>query len=385
MLKRSAAIKESSVLSDFGGGLRCFGSLQSAADDVGGCNAGQPRSVHRIQKTEMKGKGIPLRIAAGLCLLICVTGAARAQDEGDLTAKRRLFPSLGPGLRAIKVGADGNYYVLTAPGAAVQVFDRAGKLVKKVPSYEAGKGPQSEQLRSIAFGEDFDVYASGTVYVADRGANAIKIWEANGNARMVPVNAPVSVAALPEGEVAVATLREPHLVVVFDKNGRDVREFGDPEQISDRPEVNRYLSVGQLATDAQGHLYYAFEFLPEPTVRQYDRHGIAGQDVQYTALEAWPAAQAVRKEIERQEKRGDAPSFKRILTAAGVEPTTQEVWMGLHNTLLHFDAEGNRRASYQLYTPEGARLEAVTILIEKQRLIIGSDPLGIFEFDKRFR
>lgn len=334
--------------------------------------------------------GSKLRILAGLCLLICVAGAARAQDEGNLTAKRRMFPAVGPGLRAIKAGADGNYYVLTAPGAAVQILDSAGKLLRKVPAYDTSKnqGPASAQLTSISFGEDFDVDATGTVYVADRGANAIKIWEANGNAHLVPVNAPVSVAALPEGEVAVATLREPHLVVVFDKNGRDVREFGDPEQISERPEANRYLSVGQLATDAQAHLYYAFEFLPEPTVRQYDRHGIAGQDVQYTALEAWPTAQAVRKEIERQERRGDPPSFKRILTAAGVDRSNGEVWMGLHNTLLHFDGEGNRRASYLLYTPEGARLEAVTILVEKDRLLIGSDPLGIFEFerpDKKFR
>jgi hypothetical protein len=336
----------------------------------------------------VKSVGSNVKAWAVMCLLACLAGHVFAQDEGDLTAKRRMFPGVGPGLRAIKASTDGSYYVLTAPGETIQVFDGAGKLLKKVPSYQPNKGPTSGELTRITFGEDFDVDAAGTVYVADRGANAIKIWEANGNAHMVSVNAPVSVAALPEGEVAVATLREPHLVIVFDKNGRDVREFGDPEQISDRPEANRYLSVGQLATDAQGHLYYAFEFLPEPTVRQYDRHGIAGQDVQYTALEAWPTAQAVRKEIERQERRGDPPSFKRILTAAGVDRNNGEVWMGLHNALLHFDGEGNRRASYQLYTPEGARLEAVTILVEKERLIIGSDPLGIFEFerpDKRFR
>ena len=187
-------------------------------------------------------------------------------------------------------------------------------------------------------------------------------------------------AALPEGEIAVATLREPHLVIVFDKTGREVREFGDPEPIAEREELNRYLNIGQLATDAAGHLYYAFAYLPEPTVRQYDRLGYAGQDIQYTALDAWPAAQAARKEIERQEKRGDQPSFKRILTAVGVDRSNGEVWIALNNTLLHFDAEGNRRATYKIYTPQGARLEANTILVEKDRLMIGSDPLGIYEF-----
>ena len=325
-----------------------------------------------------------MRILAGLCLLASLTGWAYAQDEGDLTAKKRLFPGVGPGLRAVKRGADGNYYILSAPGSSASVFDAAGKLIKRIPVYEDSKGPnpQSPQLAAITFGEDLDVDAQGTVYVADRGANAIKIWDAKGNARMIRVNAPVSIAVLPDGEVAVATVHEPHLVMVFDKNGRDVREFGDPEPISERPEVNRFLNIGMLVTDGGDHLYYAFPYLPEPTVRQYDRNGYGGQDIQYTGVDAWPAAQATRKEIERQEKRGVPPVFKRILTAVGVERATGEVWMALGNNLLHFDKEGNRRATYKIYTPEEARLEATTILVEQDRLIIGSDPLGIYEFDR---
>jgi hypothetical protein len=327
---------------------------------------------------------INVRILAGLCLLTCLAGCAFGQEEGELTAKKRFLPGVGPGLRAVKRGADGYYYVLSAPGSSASVFDAAGKLLKRVPAFEESKrlNPQSSQLATITFGEDLDVDAQGTVYVADRGANAIKIWDTKGNERVVKVNGPVAVAALSDGEVAVATVHEQHLVIVFDKNGRDVREFGDPEPISERPEVNRFLNIGMLVTDGGGHLYFAFPYMPEATVRQYDRYGYAGQDIQYTGVDAWPAAQATRKEIERQEKRGDAPMFKRILTAVGVERTSGEVWMALGDKLLHFDKEGNRRATYLIYTPEGARLEANTILIEQDRLIIGSDPLGIYEFDR---
>jgi hypothetical protein len=56
--------------------------------------------------------------------------------------------------------------------------------------------------------------------------------------------------------------------------------------------------------------------------------------------------------------------------------------MAVGNTLLHFDTEGTRRASYQIYTPEGARLEATTLLIESDRMIIGGDPIGVYEFDR---
>jgi hypothetical protein len=61
------------------------------------------------------------------------------------------------------------------------------------------------------------------------------------------------------------------------------------------------------------------------------------------------------------------------------------VWIALHNTLLHFDKEGTRRASYKIYTPEGARLEANTILVEPDRLLIGEDPLGIYEFSRPYK
>jgi len=325
--------------------------------------------------------GPNVKILVALCLLACAGQSVAAQEEGDLTAKQRLFPGIGPGLRAVKRGANGRLYVLASPSPGLTVFDEAGKQVITIRELAPSSSGARASQALLAFGEDCDVDPDGQIYVADRGANAIRVFSGDGvPLRSIAVKNPVSVAVLPEGEIAVGTLRELHLLLVFDKNGKEVREFGDPEPITERTELNRYLNIGQLATDASGHLYYAFNYLPEPTVRQYDRLGYAGQDIQYTALEAWPAAQAARKEIERQERRGEQPSLRRILTAVGVDRANGEVWIALYNTLLHFDAEGNRRASYKIYTPEEARLEANTLLIEKDRLIVGSDPLGVYEF-----
>ena len=234
---------------------------------------------------------------------------------------------------------------------------------------------------AITFGEDCDVDSDGRIYVADRGANAVLIFSSEGILqRSIPVTGPVSLAALPEGEVAVSTLRDPHLISVYDKNGRDVREFGDPEAMSDREDLNRYLSTGLLATDAQGHLFYAFPYLPEPMVRQYDRFGFAGAEVQYSSIEALQVAQAARKEIDRQEKRHEPPYFKRNLTAVTIDRSNGEVWMALHNKLLHFDKDGTRRATYLLYTPEGSRIETTSLLVDSQHILAGSEALGVFEF-----
>lgn len=326
-----------------------------------------------------------LRVLSSLCLLASASAAARGQEpeEADLFAKQRILTALGPGLRAVRQGQDGRLYVLASPSPGLVVVDRAGKQLLTIGEEPAATGAGAASSSSITFGDDCDVDAEGRIYVADRGANLIRVFSPDGAPlRSFAVKNAVSVAVLEEDEVAVATLGEPHLVMVFDKDGKEVREFGDPESIADRPELNRFMNIGELGTDRLGHLYYGFRYWPEPTVRQYDRLGYAAQDIRYTAIDAMPTAVAVRKEIDRQEKRRDAPSFKRVLTALGVERSTGEVWMALANSLLHFDAAGNRRATYKIYTPQGARLEANTILVEQDQLIIGSDPLGLYLFKR---
>jgi hypothetical protein len=331
---------------------------------------------------------LALRAIAVLCLVLSAACGAAAQVDGELVAKRRVYSPIGPGLKAVRYGADGKFYVLASPNPGLIVFSPEGKrtlVFREAPGLQPAA--REEAIRSgevlVQFGEDCDVGSDGTIYIADRGANAIQVYAKEGRLlRTIPVNAPVSVAAMPDGEVAVATFRDPSLVVVFDKNGRRVREFGDMETLTERSELNRFLNIGELATDDHAHLYYGYNYFPEPTVRQFDRFGYGGQEVRYTAIDAMPAAQALRREIEKQEKRGDPPTFKRILTAIGVDRETGEVWMAMGDTLLRFDKEGNRRATYLIYTPESARLEANVILVLKDRLIIGGDPIGIYEFDR---
>jgi hypothetical protein len=321
-------------------------------------------------------------------LTFCIAGsrwiAEASPTDGDLTARRRVFSPVGPGLRAVKRGVDGKYYVLASPGAGVVIFDAQGKQLSVIgappPTPVVGKAGRA----AIAFGEDCDVDAQGNIYVADRGYNQVSVFSPAGDLlRSFSANTPISVAALPEGEVAVTSLRGSRLVSIFGPTGRVAREFGDFESLSPREDFNRFLSLGRVLSDPQGRLYYGYTYLPEPLVRQFDRAGYAGQDFQFTGLDAFPEAQATRKEIERQEKKENLPpSFHSILTAFGVDPVSGEIWMALHNTLLHFDKDGNRLSEYQIYTKEGARLEANAILVEPDRLLIGCDPLGVFDFER---
>jgi hypothetical protein len=164
--------------------------------------------------------------AAGLCLTGALCPVKAQQVDDDLMARRRVFKPIGPGLRALRRGPDGTVYVLISPGSSVSVFDAKGALLKKIPDYAQNQGPASQDLRAIQFGEDMDVAANGTLYVADRGADEIKIWEQSGNARAFHVSAPLSLAALLEGEVAVATQNNPRLVTEWKAGSRNRRPGG---------------------------------------------------------------------------------------------------------------------------------------------------------------
>ena len=322
-----------------------------------------------------------LAAAAATCVLALSLASSASEVDDQLMARRRVFPSIGPGLRALRHGPDGKYYLLASPNVGIAIFDSKEKQLTVI-------GPPSDSLASdksahppIAFGEDCDVDAQGNLYVADRGYNLVNVFSPTGSLlRSMQFKSPTSLAALPEGEVAVTSPRGLHLVTVFGPNGRVVREFGDAEQVSERNDLNRFVSIGRLGSDPEGHIYYGYTYMPEPLVRQYDRFGFAKQDFQFTSIDAFSEARARRREIERQEKRSEPPSFQPILTAFGVDPVNGDVWLALHNTLLHFDKEGNRRSEYQIYTKDGARIEANLLLVEEDRLLIGADPLGVYEF-----
>lgn len=332
-------------------------------------------------------------------LLFGLTGLASDQADIEIFARKRLFAEMGPGLVAIKRDAAARrYLVLSARSSGVAVYNEDGSRAGTIPPMDSSVPAASAAAAktsapaspALLFPSDFDITADGRIVIADRAANALKFYDSAGALlQTVPSPAPSSVAALPEGEVAVATSafatagdQMPRLITVYDKSGRAVRSFGDPVELATRRDLNRFLNFGRVSSDASGALYFAFSFLPEPTVRKYDRFGYVSQEIRVTSLDVQPQAQAVRREIKRQNEKGGAPRMNPVLNAVGVDPAAHDYWLALGNVLLHLDAEGSRLASYRTYTADGARLEPVAILVESDRLLLACDPLGVFEFSR---
>ncbi|MFZ0879058.1 MAG: hypothetical protein WCA98_16295 [Candidatus Acidiferrales bacterium] len=329
-----------------------------------------------IQRLEFRVL-VPLVSLAALAGIVnlCVV---RAQEmDIELSATARLLPDVGSGLRAIHRDAAGHYYVLTAPGAAVSVYNADGKLLRQIPA-----APSKEA--SLVYGEDFDIDAAGDVIVADHGANEIKIFDPSGHlVKSFTVEAPISVAALAAGELAITSLHSRKLVEIFDENGKWLRDFGDFTRLVDRPDLNRNLNAGRLVTDYADRLYYAFSYVPEPTVRRYDRLGHSTLEILLQTLEFAPVAESTRRKIGEQDDQHGTVTLKPVINAIGVDPQSFDIWIAIDDELAHFDKDGNRKGeTYRTFTADGSRVAPTSLLVEPRRLLLAADPIGVYAFDR---
>jgi hypothetical protein len=325
--------------------------------------------------------------AAIVVSLLSLVGFAPNQAEIPLVATQHLFPEMGPGLVSLKHDAAAHrYLVLSSLSAGVAVYNEDGARIGTIPPSDAKSSPAA-----LKFPSDFDITTDGRIVIADRATNALRFYDASGAlVQSISTPAPSSIAALPENEVAVASsaFASPsasgglRLVTVYDHSGHIARTFGDVVDLASRADLNRFLNIGRITSDASGFLYYAFTFLPEPTARKYDRFGYAALEISITSLDIQPVAQAIRREIKSQNEKGGAPRVMKVINALGVDPVSHEFWLAMGNVLLHLDREGNQLAVYRAYSAEGLRLEPVAILVEPGRLLFACDPLGVFSLPR---
>jgi hypothetical protein len=328
------------------------------------------------------------RLQVGICVLIPVAIAAgwnlsRAsapvadQDQEfsrELLARARVFPEIGPGVVAIKSDSAGRYYVLADPENAISIYQADGKRVGQIPN-------ANSRGAKIVYAQDIDVDSKGRLFVADRGASAVKIFESDGSLdATIPVAGAMSVVALPGGEFAVAGLRSAQLVSVFDAHGKLARSFGEIPGAAAGADKEQALSPGRIYGDSMGHIYFVFSDLPDLTLRRYDQFGYVSYEVSLPVSDFTPQAEAKRWTTITIEQGATPSSTKPAIRALGADPITQELWIAIGDELVHFDKDGNRRAAYRTSTKDGVRIEPSSILVEHDRILIASDPQGIFDF-----
>ena len=270
-----------------------------------------------MNSAEILAQGLAVNrftLAAILFFAVSVSSLSAQGIQTELHARARVFPTVGAGAAKIERGPGGRYYILAEPESVIGIYSAAGKRVGQIPNEKSGAA-------TIKYAVDFDIDAMGRLFVADRGANAVKIFSPDGALEStVNITAPMSVVALSHGEFAVVTLRSDHLVRVMDEHGKFVRSFGNvqdaigekTESASAEEGPQGYaagynaeyaahthetfaMNIGKVYSDDTGHIYFAFTALDDPTFRKYDPFG-------YAAYEAVIPAKSLIPDIDR----GDA-------------------------------------------------------------------------------
>ena len=322
------------------------------------------------------GLALPIAIAAGWNFSRAAAPAPNQDQEYSraLVARARVFPEISAGIAAIKSDGAGRYYVLAAPAKAIAIYQADGKRLGEIPN-------ANSRGAKIIYAQDIDVDSKGRILVADRGANAVKIFEPDGSLdATIPVAAPISLVALSGGEFAVSQLRSRQLFSIFDAQGKLARSFGEvPGEAAGAARAESIIP-GRIYGDAKDHIYFVFSGLPNLTLRRYDRFGFASYEAVLPPSDFTPRAEARRPATFTIEQGDTTASTKPEIRALGADPVTQEVWIAIGDQLVHFDEAGNRLATYRISTPDGVRLEPAAILVERDRLLIAVDTLGIFDF-----
>ena len=327
------------------------------------------------------------RIQLGVCLALLSSlfatshlAPSTAQTaEPEIRARARVFPDVGAGLIGIKRDAAGHYYAVASPANTVLILSASGKRIGEIPNATVQTAASLDPKKNpkIIFAADFDVDSGGRVLVADRGANNVKIFAPDGSlAGVIPIPAPTSIAALPGDELTVTSLRYRWLMGIYRYAGTLVRAIGDPADFTHGADARHTPDLGRVSSDSAGNLYFVFFFLPDPTVRRFDRFGFAGNEI---ALDEFAVA-ARRHELFSSDSDDNPRPARSQINALAVDPTTQEIWIAIGNELRRFDKNGVAIGSYRTLSPAGAPLTAKAILVEPERLLLGTESWGIFDF-----
>ncbi|HXX20759.1 MAG TPA: hypothetical protein VEJ46_15250 [Candidatus Acidoferrum sp.] len=272
-----------------------------------------------------------LILCAVVAALVCsatATWPASAQGLRDiLRAQARVFPDVGPGVQALKRDSAGHYFVLAEPATSVLIYNAAGTLVGRIPN-------ANSRGATIRYAVSIDVDTLDRLFVADRGANAIKIFAPDGSpVATIPVNAPTSVVALSGGQFAVTQLQSKRLVQIMDERGAVIRTFGDPANQPDaQPAAAPLADRGRITGDSKGNIYFAFTSLPDPTLQRFDRFGYSAYNAVIGASTFGPVGGRTGHEVDLGYKMSGFGS-----------PETFSAWTDLHSLTSLSVTGGSRR------------------------------------------
>lgn len=287
----------------------------------------------------------------------------------ELRATERVFPEVRFITGPVRQDRRGNYYVSDRHTRTIRIYNEFFNPIGTI----GGMGRGAADLGGT---ETFAVTADGKVVTV--GLEEIKIFNSAGVAeRTFRSWRTMALDVMSTGEILVSGFPEDKLIHVFSPEGKLLREFGEPV-FGDEDQSNKgYLNTGLIAVDSDDNIYYAFRFLPEPTIRKYDREGNLLAEFHPDAKMIREAGSESQRRIEKMRAGDRDAGFRPVFATLTVDEATGDIWASMGPYIYRLSPDGKVRSAYRFVSPEGFPAPVRQILLQKDRMIIAASSWGV--------
>lgn len=219
----------------------------------------------------------------------------------------------------------------------------------------------------------------GRIFAATR--NQGRLFGSDGRiVRSFPIPLSESVAALPTGDLAVASATVRGLIHVYSVFGAQRGHFGVLKNLDADAQENRFLNQGIILAGPASTLIYIFANSPSPVVQLYDREGKLNLEFSIGGASLDAHLDDARTFLVRRQA-GTVGGFKSITTADFDE---QRGSLFIATTARHpgwesiyeYSLEGDKLAEYSLHLGDGTQIERTRDLAVQGRELTVIDHVG---------
>ncbi len=317
-----------------------------------------------------------------LSVIFCVSvqktrGRNVSSKPLTLVAKSRVFTESRSGSARIRTDQTGNIYVLNREDSSILVYDRTFKFLRRIGSF--GQGPED-----LMHPSDFTIDRNGRIIVADTGNNRIQILSAEGK-RILSFKyyEPSSIDVLSTGEIWVVGKADEHLIRVYSKDGKFLRNVGElaPTGVEATfPRLHYFLNRGSLWVDRQDNIYWTGNYLLTPTIRKYSPEGKLSLEIRLSGstMERLVARAQERLKQSLDQKMSRASG---ILNGVVVNELNGDIWVfPAAPEFQIYDSKGNLKHEFLLKVGDLPIGGWDALILDSNQVVVVNLALGCYLF-----
>lgn len=335
-------------------------------------------------------------------LVVAVLGGARAQQLPPelgipLEAQTKFGAETGFGTGAVKVGPEGNVYVLDNRERCVWVYNPSGQLIRKVTSQDADLAQATDLAIGqsgeiiLAVGPEINILSPDGILLYAFGPEGrqddVVTSEANDSQANLGKRRGMfhSLAVLANGNILANASHAEDIITVYDATGIRLYGFGEPPQGADQDYqfARSLLQLGLIVPGEMDEVFFILQQFPKPTIQKYATTGqlLAEWNPRSFVLDRT----ARRLEAEFQNLKADSRAgsktivaLPRLFNGAAYHRGRRSLLVHASTQLLELDPSGQLVSEFYVRGPGKVLLPAWSMAVNGEQVLFAAPYSGVY-------